>query len=113
MLVVLQTQVNHVDEWLCCLRSTFEAMDADKDGRLKPNEILEALRAKLPEAEVSLECWESVSTSVAGYWQGLCCFQVFLVEAMDAEKDGRPKPNEILEALKAAGWYRGPSVLCI
>jgi hypothetical protein len=45
-------QVNHVDEWLSCLRSTFEAMDADKDGRLKPNEILEALKAKLPEAEV-------------------------------------------------------------
>jgi Ca2+-binding EF-hand superfamily protein len=50
---VLPLQVNHVDEWLSCLRSTFEAMDADKDGRLKPNEILEALKAKLPEAEVS------------------------------------------------------------
>jgi Ca2+-binding EF-hand superfamily protein len=44
--------VNHVDEWLTCLRSTFQAMDADKDGRLKPNEILQALKAKLPEAEV-------------------------------------------------------------
>jgi hypothetical protein len=28
------TQVNHVDEWLSCLRATFEAMDVDKDGRL-------------------------------------------------------------------------------
>jgi hypothetical protein len=27
-------------------------MDVDKDGRLKPSEILEALKAKLPEAEV-------------------------------------------------------------
>lgn len=45
-------QVNHRDEWLQCLRATFDAMDADKDGRLKPSEILEALRDKLPEAEV-------------------------------------------------------------
>jgi hypothetical protein len=27
-------------------------MDVDKDGRLKPSEILEALRDKLPQAEV-------------------------------------------------------------
>lgn len=45
-------QVNHRDEWLQCLRSTFDAMDVDKDGRLKPSEILEALRDKLPQAEV-------------------------------------------------------------
>lgn len=46
-------QVNHCEEWLQCLRATFDAMDADKDGRLKPSEILTALRDKLPEAEVS------------------------------------------------------------
>jgi hypothetical protein len=45
-------QVNHRDEWLQCLRATFDAMDVDKDGRLKPSEILHALRDKLPEAEV-------------------------------------------------------------
>jgi hypothetical protein len=50
--VFVCAQVNHRDEWLQCLRATFDAMDADKDGRLKPSEILEALRDKLPEAEV-------------------------------------------------------------
>jgi hypothetical protein len=45
-------QVNHRDEWLQCLRATFDAMDVDKDGRLKPSEILHALQDKLPEAEV-------------------------------------------------------------
>lgn len=49
---LVAAQVNHRDEWLQCLRATFDAMDADKDGRLKPSEILEALRDKLPEAEV-------------------------------------------------------------
>jgi truncated hemoglobin YjbI len=46
-------QVNHREEWLQCLRTTFDAMDADRDGRLRPSEILEALKDKLPEAEVS------------------------------------------------------------
>eukprot|EP00879_Flechtneria_rotunda_P029269 GHRR01031594.1.p1 GENE.GHRR01031594.1~~GHRR01031594.1.p1 ORF type:complete len:171 (+),score=7.72 GHRR01031594.1:266-778(+) len=48
-------QANYREEWLACLRSTFEAMDVDKDGRLKPEDILEAIKAKLPEAEVSCE----------------------------------------------------------
>lgn len=49
---LLWRQVNHREEWLQCLRATFDAMDADRDGRLRPGEILEALRDKLPEAEV-------------------------------------------------------------
>lgn len=52
MLLCALAQVNHCQEWLQCLRATFEAMDVDKDGRLKPSEILAALKDKLPEAEV-------------------------------------------------------------
>jgi hypothetical protein len=44
--------------------SVFEVVDADKDGRLKPNEILEALEAKLLEGKgkrlhclLALHCW--------------------------------------------------------
>jgi hypothetical protein len=45
-------QVNHREEWLACLRSAFESLDSDGDGRLRSSEILDLLRDKLPEADV-------------------------------------------------------------
>lgn len=62
-------QINHVDEWLSCLRSTFEAMDTDKDGRLRPSEILDALQAKLPEAEVRLGTVLTGDRHIGAYMQ--------------------------------------------
>lgn len=49
-------QVNHRDEWLECVRSAFDALDVDKDGRIKPGDVMKALKAKLPEAEVRHSC---------------------------------------------------------
>ena len=48
-------QVNHRDEWLACLRATFEGLDRDGDGIISTSEIMAALSKKLPEEEASGE----------------------------------------------------------
>jgi len=77
---LLLVQVNHREEWLQCLRSTFDAMDVDKDGRLRPSEILEALKDKLPEAEVRQPHWTALDHYFDQVqpinwmdWQGIYC----------------------------------------
>jgi hypothetical protein len=87
LLLLLLLQVNHREEWLASLRSTFEAMDQDGDGRLRPAEILEALKAKLPEAEVSSgqlrgigACCDRGGRSVSGVVR--CCLWCNLVACL-------------------------------
>lgn len=46
------TQMNHRDEWLACLRATFDGLDRDGDGRISTAEIMKVLSTKLPEDEV-------------------------------------------------------------
>ncbi len=48
----MQTQVNHRDEWLDCLRTTFEGLDGNKDGRISVKDMMKALASKLPQEEV-------------------------------------------------------------
>ena len=47
-----QYQNNHRDEWLACMRSTFEGLDIDRDGLIGSEQLVELLREKLPEEEV-------------------------------------------------------------
>jgi hypothetical protein len=44
--------MNHREEWLACLRATFEGLDRDRDGRISTAEIMRVLMDKLPEEEV-------------------------------------------------------------
>ena len=45
-------QVNHREEWMRCLKATFEDLDKDKDGVISTAEIMKVLADKLPEGEV-------------------------------------------------------------
>lgn len=47
-------QANHRGEWLACLRSAFQGLDANADGRIGTEEIVALLKDKLPEEEVCL-----------------------------------------------------------
>lgn len=40
------------DDWLACMRSTFEGLDIDHDGLIGSEQLVELLREKLPEEEV-------------------------------------------------------------
>ena len=40
------------DDWLACMKSTFEGLDIDRDGLIGSEQLVELLREKLPEEEV-------------------------------------------------------------
>jgi hypothetical protein len=40
------SQVNHRDEWLSCLRATFEDLDKDRDGKIGADDIIRVRRGE-------------------------------------------------------------------
>lgn len=59
-------QANHRDEWLDCLRKTFEAIDVDRDGNVQVKELVDLLSSKLPESEVNLAVQEMLMDTAIG-----------------------------------------------
>eukprot|EP00882_Tetradesmus_deserticola_P030436 GHRQ01034172.1.p3 GENE.GHRQ01034172.1~~GHRQ01034172.1.p3 ORF type:complete len:101 (+),score=53.17 GHRQ01034172.1:95-397(+) len=78
-------------------------MDADGDGRLKPTEMLEALRAKLPEAEVNAAIEDVLLEAAADEDEGLdfAAFKM-LASALPAS-DSRPSLDQYDARLAALG----------
>ncbi len=64
-----QFQTNHREEWLDCLKSTFNDICIHGQGRLQTEDLVKLLRDKLPEGEVNLAVEEilmDVGSSIEG-----------------------------------------------
>ncbi|KAG1662768.1 hypothetical protein FOA52_006794 [Chlamydomonas sp. UWO 241] len=59
-------EVNHRDEWLACLRKTFEGLDVLGSGRVRAEQLVEILGPKLPEGEVNLAVQEMLMDAAVG-----------------------------------------------
>lgn len=98
-------QKNHYEEWLRCLKRTFEELDRDKNGVIQAEDMIRLLKDKLPEQEVNLAVEDALIDACA-LEEGEMDFDTFVemfrqpssesLMSLD-QFDSRMRPRESME----------------